>query len=85
MMRALLCLLIVWIAMSAPAPVSAQRFGGHYPVCLQKWEWGGGSSIRCQYSSWDECRASATGLSAMCLQNPYVQQPPQPARSPRPR
>ena len=83
-MRALPCLIIVWI-MSAAAPVAAQRFGGNYPVCLQKWEWGGASSIRCQYSSWEECRASAIGLSAMCLQNPYVQQPPRPDRGPRPR
>lgn len=86
MMRALPLLFIVGIIMSAPAPAAAQRFGGNAPVCLQKWEWGGASSIRCQYSTWEECKASAAGLSAMCLQNPYVQQqPPHPDRGPRPR
>ena len=85
MIRALPFLLVVWIATAAPTPVAAQRFAGNYPVCLQKWEWGGASSIRCQYSSWEECKASAAGLSATCLLNPYVPQPPQPGRSPRPR
>ena len=84
MMRALPFLLIFWIAMSAPAPAVAQRFGGHYPVCLQKWEWGGSSSILCRYSSWDECRATASGLSAMCVANPYVPQPPSAQRPPPP-
>ncbi len=89
-MRALPILLIIWIAMSVPAPAVAQRFGGNYPVCLQKWEWGGASSISCRYSSWDECRATAAGLSAMCVANPYVpppsaQAPFPPDRGPRPR
>ncbi|MFD0647143.1 MULTISPECIES: DUF3551 domain-containing protein [unclassified Bradyrhizobium] len=84
MMRALPCLLILWITMSAPTPAAAQRFGGNYPVCLQRWEWGGVTWISCDYRSWDECRASAAGLSAMCLQNPYVPQlPPHPDRNPR--
>nr|WP_244552573.1 DUF3551 domain-containing protein [Bradyrhizobium sp. Ghvi] len=71
--------------MSAPTPAAAQRFGGNSPVCLQRWEWGGSTWISCQYSSWDECRASAAGISAMCLLNPFAQRPPHPDRSPRPR
>jgi len=84
-MRALPFLLIAWITMLAPAPAAAQRFAGNYPVCLQRWEWGGGSWISCQYNSWDECRAMTVGLSAMCLPNPYVQRPSPPVRNPRPR
>ena len=85
-MRALPLLLVVWIVMSAPAPAAAQRFNGNYPVCLQQWEWGGGSSISCQFNSWEECRALTRGLSAMCLQNPYMpQQPTAPISNPRPR
>ncbi|MET4801517.1 DUF3551 domain-containing protein [Bradyrhizobium sp. LB11.1] len=82
-MRALPFLLLAWIAMLAPAPASAQRFGGSAPVCMQKWEWGGSSSIYCEYRSFDECHAAAAGLSAMCLQNPYAQRPSYPDRSPR--
>ncbi|WP_404651396.1 DUF3551 domain-containing protein [Bradyrhizobium sp. USDA 336] len=83
--RTLACLLFVLITMSAPSPAAAQRFGGNSPVCLQSWKRGGITWISCQYRSWDECRASAAGQSAMCLENPYVQQPPQPRRSPHPR
>jgi hypothetical protein len=84
-MRALPILFLVGITMSAAAPAAAQRFAGNAPVCLQRWQWGGSSYISCQYGSWDECRASAAGLSAMCLLNPYVQQPSHPDRSSRPR
>jgi hypothetical protein len=77
-MRALAFVLLAGITMLAPAPAAAQRFNGNHPVCLQQWQWGGGSWISCQYSSWDECRAMTVGLSAMCLLNPYVQQQPSP-------
>jgi uncharacterized protein DUF3551 len=53
------------------APATAQTFDPSNPVCLQKWEWGGSRQIRCAYRSWDECRAAAAGLSAMCMDNPY--------------
>ncbi|MGM4870193.1 DUF3551 domain-containing protein [Bradyrhizobium sp. 956_D2_N1_5] len=45
------------------------------PVCLQRWEWGGSTYFECAYTSWDQCRASAIGLSAMCVDNPYWQRP----------
>ena len=84
-MRALPFLLLALIAASAATPAAAQRFSGNYPVCLQRWEWGGGTYISCQYSSWEECKASAVGLPAMCLLNPYVQRAPEPVRGPHPR
>lgn len=60
--------------MFAIAPAKAQRYGSNAPVCLQKWEWGGSSSIYCTYASFEQCRASAMGLSAMCVANPYFSQ-----------
>lgn len=85
MMRTFACVVIVLMTMSAPGPAAAQRFGGNFPVCLQEWEWGGGTYISCQYQSFEACRASAAGRSAMCLDNPYVPRLPQPGRSARPR
>jgi hypothetical protein len=82
-MRALPFFLLAWITMLAPAPASAQRFNGNYPVCMQRWEWGGGSWITCEFSSWEACRAMTVGLSAMCLQNPYVQPSSPPVHGPR--
>ncbi|MGJ4990953.1 MULTISPECIES: DUF3551 domain-containing protein [unclassified Bradyrhizobium] len=83
MMRALL--LMTSIIVLATAPAAAQRFDGNDPVCLQTWEWGGSSTISCQYRSWEACRAGAAGLSAMCLPNPYAQRPSEPSRRRPPR
>ncbi|WP_247354439.1 DUF3551 domain-containing protein [Bradyrhizobium sp. 160] len=53
------------------ASATAQTFDPSHPVCLQKWEWGGSTHFQCAYSSWDQCRAAAAGLAAMCVENPY--------------
>ncbi|MDF0494520.1 DUF3551 domain-containing protein [Bradyrhizobium yuanmingense] len=57
------------------APAAAEPFNPNYPVCLQQWEWGGSNRIYCSYRSWEDCKASAMGLPAMCLANPYWSQP----------
>jgi hypothetical protein len=67
----------------AVAPASAQRYDPRYPVCLQTWEWGGGTNINCGFTSLDQCRATASGLSAMCYANPYWAQARQPGRGDR--
>ncbi|WP_271498912.1 DUF3551 domain-containing protein [Bradyrhizobium sp. CCBAU 11357] len=59
------------------APAAAEPLDPRYPVCLQKWEWGGSSRTYCSFLSWEDCRAAAMGLSAMCLANPYWSQPGQ--------
>ncbi|WP_245288279.1 DUF3551 domain-containing protein [Bradyrhizobium sp. Ec3.3] len=43
----------------------------HYPVCLQKWGQSGFTAVDCSYTSLEQCRASASGLSATCYANPY--------------
>nr|WP_083842483.1 DUF3551 domain-containing protein [Bradyrhizobium sp. ORS 375] len=77
-MRALL--LLAPFTLFAIVPAAAQRFDGNDPVCLQTWEWGGSSTISCQYRSWEACKAAAASLSATCLTNPYVQRPPERSR-----
>ena len=77
---ALVVLTAVTVLTSAPAP--AQTFGGNYPVCLQHYRWGG-SDIECGFTSMAQCNASASGLAATCLANPYyanAQMPRQPSR-----
>jgi len=73
-MRVLRLMLPVVGMIVAVTPAAAQRYSPGYPYCLQKWEWGGSSTIYCSYTSWDQCRAEALGLSAMCLVNPYGSQ-----------
>ena len=65
---ALMILTAVTVLTSAPAP--AQTFGGNYPVCIQNYRWGG-SDIDCRFTSMAQCAATASGLSAQCLINPY--------------
>jgi hypothetical protein len=65
-----------WIILCSAAilvmtPAAAQTYGRAYPVCLQKWQWGGSTYYECAYTSWDQCRTSAIGLAAMCVENPY--------------
>lgn len=55
----------------ATAPAAAQTYDDRYPICLQKWQWGGSTYFECTYTSWDQCRATAAGLAATCLENPY--------------
>ncbi|MBR0692260.1 DUF3551 domain-containing protein [Bradyrhizobium lablabi] len=52
-------------------PARAQSYDPRYPVCLQVWQWGGSYYFDCSYTTWDQCRANAVGLAAMCLDNPY--------------
>jgi hypothetical protein len=56
-------------------PATAERYDPRFPVCLQKWEWGGSNTVYCSYPSWEACKATAAGLSAMCVANPYWSQP----------
>lgn len=82
---ALLILTAVTVVTSVPA--LAQTYGANYPVCLQHYRWGG-SDIECAYSSLAQCKASASGLGAVCLANPYyanAQMPREPARRRYPR
>ncbi|WP_271602349.1 MULTISPECIES: DUF3551 domain-containing protein [unclassified Bradyrhizobium] len=54
-------------------PATAQRYDPRFPVCLQRWYARGFISYDCSYTSMDQCRMTASGLSAMCQENPYWQ------------
>jgi hypothetical protein len=70
-MRMIRFMILAGATILAAAPATAQRYDPRYPVCLQKWEWGGSAVIDCSYTSWAQCQMTASGLSAMCLANPY--------------
>jgi hypothetical protein len=79
--------ILATIAVLTAAPAQAQRYNGNAPICLQRWYWGGSDTIYCGYSSMAQCHATASGLAAMCITNPYFaneQVPREPAyRQPR--
>jgi len=69
-MRTLRSMMLATVAM---LPATAQRYDPNYPVCMQVWT-RDGNTINCGFTSWDQCRAAASGFSAMCLDNPFWQQ-----------
>jgi len=70
-MRMLRWIVLGGAALLVVTSATAQTYDPRYPVCLQKWEWGGSTYFDCAYSSWDQCKAATVGLPAMCLENPY--------------
>jgi len=76
--------LLRWIILTSAtilvvAPATAQRYDPRYPVCLQKWGEAGAIGIDCSFTSLEQCKATASGLSASCFANPYSPQPQQAA------
>jgi len=69
----------------ATAPSLAQTFDPRYPVCMHVYSGangGGGEWYDCSFTSLPQCRATASGRSAICDLNPYypVYAPSQRAR-----
>ena len=54
----------------AASSAEAQRYDPSFPVCLQTYSRGGGAML-CSYHSMAACRATASGIAAQCLTNPY--------------
>ena len=76
-----LAILTTFVVLTA-APAMAQTFSGNYPVCLQLYLRDGARSIECSYSTMEQCQATASGLAATCLMNPYAREPREPAYPP---
>jgi len=55
---------------SAAAPAGAQTFDPAFPVCMDVVQFET-SYEDCTYYTMDQCRASASGRSAMCRINPF--------------
>ena len=60
-MRLIRSMISVGATVLAAIPAAAQRYDSHYPICLQRWEWGGSTVIDCNYTSWAQCHATASG------------------------
>lgn len=85
-MRTLLLTVIAIATLQVATPASAQRYDPRYPVCMHVYSGGprgGGSDwFDCSFTSLEQCRATASGLSATCDLNPYYRAsvPPSPPR-----
>jgi hypothetical protein len=63
------------ILSASPAP--AQTYAPDYPVCLHVY--GPVSYNECYYSSIEQCRPSAIGRPAQCVENPFYVRRPAPS------
>jgi hypothetical protein len=61
---------------SAPAP--AQIYDPAHPVCMHVYGEELGDRMDCIFASLAQCAASAFGLPAVCLINPYYASAPKP-------
>ncbi|MGY4479429.1 DUF3551 domain-containing protein [Bradyrhizobium sp. USDA 3364] len=70
-------LILVLLALGAVAIASAnaQKYDSTSPVCKTNYRWGG-EDTDCGYTSIAQCQASASGLAAICSNNPYYAGPP---------
>jgi hypothetical protein len=62
--------LAIFAITALAAPAAAQTYDPAYPICLQAYGLGG-THFDCSYTSLPQCNASASGLSAQCVINPY--------------
>lgn len=81
-MRALL-IALAGVGVLATTPASAQMYPPDAPVCLQVF--GRASYMECRYATIAQCRLSASGRPAQCIENPFFvgQQQPGPRRERR--
>lgn len=59
----------------AASPTSAQTYDPSHPVCMHVYGERMGERMDCVFSSLDQCAATASGLPATCLINPYYANP----------
>jgi uncharacterized protein DUF3551 len=73
-MRRLPWMMLAGGVVLSAASASAQTYDPSYPVCLKVYSPGndgGGEYNECRYTSLAQCRATASGLAATCMVNPY--------------
>jgi Protein of unknown function (DUF3551) len=77
-MRTLPVAILIVGMISAAAPAWAQTYSPNFPVCLQTYGFAG-DNIDCSFTTLPQCKASASGISAQCLTNPYFASAREPA------
>jgi hypothetical protein len=68
--KLIFAILLLAVAL-VPNFARAQAYDPRYPVCIHIYGAMLGDRIDCTFTSIDQCQATASGLPAMCLVNPY--------------
>ena len=83
-MRLLTSAIFVAGTLLALRATSAQTYDPSYPVCMHLYGVELGDRMDCTFTSLDQCAATARGLPATCLINPYYARKLTPVRPYRP-
>ena len=81
-MRILAYTVVTLTTILAAAPARAQTYDPRFPVCMHVYGGEIGEFIKCTFTSLPQCRATASGLPAQCVINPFyalVEEPTGPA------
>ena len=70
-MRLLTSAILVSAVLAGLGTASAQLYDPRYPVCMHVYGELIGERMDCIFSSFAQCTATASGLPATCLMNPY--------------
>jgi hypothetical protein len=74
-MRLLASAILVIVVLAGAGTASAQMYDFNYPVCMHVYGDQLGERMDCIFPSLAQCAASARGLPATCLVNPYYSHP----------
>lgn len=70
-MKLLGALMLALSALWMTRPAAAQMYDPRYPVCMHVYGSLIGERMDCIFTSFNQCQASAMGIPASCLLNPY--------------
>ncbi len=70
-MRLLASAILAILALAGDGTASAQMYDPNHPVCMHVYGEELGERMDCIFPSLAQCAASASGLPATCLVNPY--------------
>src|SRR5260370_28531255 len=83
MMRSLtIALFVVAAGLLSETPLSNAQSAYSYPWCLLGGT-RGSNALSCYYTSWEQCRATASGRGGDLFEEPYLHLPPPPPPPPR--
>lgn len=70
-MRSFTSAIVAIVSLLASAPAPAQTYDPNYPICMHVYGEQQGERMDCIFTSLGQCAATAAGLPATCLVNPY--------------
>jgi hypothetical protein len=71
-MKVLASAMLLGSALVGSAPASAQTYDPRFPVCMHVYGEKVGERMDCIFTSIAQCQATASGLPAVCITNPYA-------------